>query len=70
MRRWTVVPFGLAVLGVLLSLVPPAVAGTLDDGKKRAKLVVGVRGQEVPAPCPAPWPPGASVDLTAGSLPP
>jgi len=43
MRRWLTVPTLLAVLGVLAGLATSATAGTLDDVKKRGKLVVGTK---------------------------
>lgn len=43
MRRWLIVPILLAVLGILAGLATSATAGTLDDVKKRGKLVVGTK---------------------------
>ena len=44
MRRWMMVPtLLLAVLGILAGLATSATAGTLDDVKKRGKLVVGTK---------------------------
>lgn len=43
MRRWLIVPTLLAVLGMLAGLATSATAGTLDDVKKRGKLVVGTK---------------------------
>jgi ABC-type amino acid transport substrate-binding protein len=43
MRRWLIVPTLLAVLGILAGLATSATAGTLDDVKKRGKLVVGTK---------------------------
>ncbi|HEV8676605.1 MAG TPA: transporter substrate-binding domain-containing protein [Methylomirabilota bacterium] len=43
MRRWMVLSAWLTLCGVALGLVAGAAAGTLDDVKKRGKLVAGVK---------------------------